>query len=233
MKIKLNKFKFLRNIIIGVVSLIIVALIVNYAPGYKRDKYKDRINLVIRDENVTENLKNYIYRDENNLIYMSREDIMELFDEDIYYDENYKTIIITSNTKVASMTLGENVIVINGSKVNTLGQIIEKDDTIYIPISEVQLVYNISIEYIEDSNIVIIDRLEEGMIVADLAENVTLKYKPRKISKNVVTEEKGEKVSCFYTTSKGWRLIRTADGNLRLCKSKYFSKWIYIKARHG
>lgn len=224
MKIKLNKFKFLRNIIIGVVSLIIVALIVNYAPGYKRDKYKDRINLVIRDENVTENLKNYIYRDENNLIYMSREDIMELFDEDIYYDENYKTIIITSNTKVASMTLGENVIVINGSKVNTLGQIIEKDDTIYIPISEVQLVYNISIEYIEDSNIVIIDRLEEGMIVADLAENVTLKYKPRKISKNVVTEEKGEKVSCFYTTSKGWRLIRTADGNLRLCKSKYFSK---------
>jgi len=32
MKVKVNKAKFIRNIIIGVVSLIIVALIINYAP---------------------------------------------------------------------------------------------------------------------------------------------------------------------------------------------------------
>lgn len=220
MKIKINKFKFLRNIIIGVIALIIVALIVNYAPGYRRDKYNDRINLVIRDENVTENLKNYIYRDENNLVYMSKEDIEELFDADIYYDEEYETIIIASDTKVASMKLGEQSMLINGSKINILGEIIKKDNTIYVPISEIQLVYNISVEYIENSNVVIIDKLEDGMIVADIAENVTLKYKPRKISKDVITVEKGEKVSCFYTTSKGWRLIRTAEGRLRLCKSK-------------
>lgn len=224
MKIKLNKIKFLRNIIIGVVALIIVAFIVNYAPGYKRDKYADRINLIIRDENVTENLKKYVYIDENRLVYMSKEDIKELLDSNIYYDENYKTIIIASNTKVASMKLGEYQITINGSKVNTLGEIIEKDDTIYVPITELQLVYNISVEYIENSNKVIIDKLGEGMIVADIAENATLKYKPRKISKNVIDITEGEKVSCFYTTSKGWRLIRTANGDLRICKSKCFSK---------
>ena len=52
--LKAKKIKFLKNIIVGVVSLIIVAFIVNIAPGYKRDKYKDKINLVIDEDNITE-----------------------------------------------------------------------------------------------------------------------------------------------------------------------------------
>lgn len=48
MGIKIQKRKFIRNVIIGIISLIIVAFIINIAPGYKRDKYRNVINLVIR-----------------------------------------------------------------------------------------------------------------------------------------------------------------------------------------
>ena len=38
MKLKIQKGKFIRNIIIGVIALIIVAFIINTAPGYKRNE---------------------------------------------------------------------------------------------------------------------------------------------------------------------------------------------------
>ena len=61
MKLKIQKGKFIRNIIIGVIALIIVAFIINTAPGYKRNKFQNVINLVIGDENVTEKLQKPIY----------------------------------------------------------------------------------------------------------------------------------------------------------------------------
>ena len=87
MKLKIQKIKFIRNILIGIVALIIVAFIINIAPGYKRDKYSNVINLVIGDSNVTEKLKKPIYRDEEGALYISKEDIQELLDKTIYYDE--------------------------------------------------------------------------------------------------------------------------------------------------
>ncbi len=54
---KLNTKKFIRNIIICLIAFMIVSFILNYAPGFKRDKYEGIPNLVINDEDVTENLK--------------------------------------------------------------------------------------------------------------------------------------------------------------------------------
>ena len=62
---KINKLKFIRNIIIGIVSLLVVAFIINIAPGYKRDKYTNVTNLIIDEENKTEELKHEIYINNN------------------------------------------------------------------------------------------------------------------------------------------------------------------------
>ena len=86
MKIKIQKKKFIRNIIIGIVALIVVAFIINIAPGFKRNKYKDVTNLVIGDANVTENLIKPIYKDEEGNVYLSKEDIEQFLDKTIYYD---------------------------------------------------------------------------------------------------------------------------------------------------
>jgi len=54
---KLNTKKFMRNIIICLVAWLVVSLILNYAPGFKRDKFEGVTNLIINDEDVTETLK--------------------------------------------------------------------------------------------------------------------------------------------------------------------------------
>ena len=143
MKIKIQKLKFIRNIIIGIVALLIVAFIINIAPGYKRNKFQNVTNLIIGDENVTENLKKPIYKDEEENIYISKEDIEQFLDKTIYYDEENDIVIATSEVSVASMKIGEKVININGSNKDTLETIIRVNDTIYIPIKEMKIVYNI------------------------------------------------------------------------------------------
>lgn len=217
--LRIKKVKFIRNIIIGVVALIIVALIINIAPGYKRDKYKDVINLIINKENRTEELKHDIYVNENKTVYISEEDIKNLFDATIYYDEKYNQIITTSDTKVANIVIDEKQMIVNGSTVNMLDAIIKIDDNLYLPISDMTIVYNIDVEYIESTNRVVIDKLNKGIIRAIISEETDIKYKPRGLSKDIGTLRQGETVYCFYTTSKGWRQIRTAEGIVRICKS--------------
>lgn len=212
MKKKKQNLKFVRNIIIGILALFVVAFIVNTAPGYKRDKYKNLINLVIGDENVTEKLQKPIYKDNNGAIYISKEDIQELLDKTLYYDENEKMVIATSEVSVASMKIGESKINIKGTTVDTLGELVEKEGTIYIPIKDFKTVYNIEIKFLEDQNVVIIDKLNEGMIKAEAEKKVKIRYKQRFLSKEIGTLNVGDTVSAFYTTSKGWRLIRTEDG---------------------
>jgi hypothetical protein len=211
-KIRIKKFKFIRNIIICVIAIIIVAFILNIAPGYKRDKYTDVVNLILNEKNITENLKNNIYISPKGTIYMSKDDIQNLFDSNIYYDEKYNQIITTSDTKVANIIINDKQMVVNDSTVDMLESVIKINDEIYLPISDMTLVYNIDIKYIESTNRVIIDNLNKGIIKADVSEDTQIKFKPRALSRVVGTLKKGQSVSCFYTTSKGWREIRTEDG---------------------
>lgn len=214
--LKAKKIKFLKNIIVGVVSLIIVAFIVNIAPGYKRDKYKDKINLVIDEDNITEQLENDIYVNDNGTVYISEQDVKNLFDSNIYYDEKYNQIITTSDTKVANIVVDQKKMSINSSEQAMIDAIIKINDKLYLPISDMTIVYNINVQYIPSTNIVIIDNLNKGIVRATVSEKTDIRFKPRALSKDIGNLKEGESVYCFYTTSKGWRKIRTQSGIIRL-----------------
>ena len=218
--LKAKKIKFLKNIFICVILLIVAAFIVNFAPGYKRDKYKDVINLVLNEENKTEELQNEIYVNENGTIYLSENDVKKFFDENLFYDEKNNQIITTSDTKVANIVVDEKRIMINGTEQNIIDSVIKINDKLYIPISDLTLVYNIDIKYIPSTKRVIIDNLNKGITRCIVSEETEIRYKPRRLSKIVGNLTIGEIVYSFYTTSKGWTQIRTSKGIVRICKSK-------------
>ena len=225
--VKAKKIKFLKNVFVGVVALIIALIIVNVAPGYKRDKFKDVINLIVDDENQTENLKHQIYVNDNGTVYISEEDVRNMFDPNIFYDEKYNQIITTSDTKVANIVVEEKEMSINGTVQGMIDAIIRIDGDIYLPISDLTLVYNIDVKYIPNTNIVIIDNLDKGIIRAIVTEDTEIKFKPRRLSKNIGNLQKGETIYGFYTTSKGWRQIRTTKGILGYIKAnKLTSEYI-------
>lgn len=218
-KINIKNKEFIRNIIIVVLALLIIEKIVDIAPGYKREKESTETKLIINEKDVTEELKQPIYINEKNTIYLSEEDVRELIDETIIYDEKYESIVTTTNTKVASAKINENKIKINETEKEILDAVIMVNQVRYIPISEMELVYNIEVKYIEEKNRVIIDDLSRGMIVANISKDTKVKYKQRALSKDVCDLQAGTKVYCFYTTSKGWREIRTEDGTLGYVKA--------------
>lgn len=226
---KLNTKKFIRNIIICVIAWIVVSLILNYAPGFKRDKYIGITNLILNDEDITEKLKGSVYIGEEGGIYLSKDDIAVIFDKNIYYDEESSTIVTTSNTKTASFCVAENQMIINGVKQNLNSKVIQIDGVIYIPISELELVYNILVDYIKETDVVVIENLNQGLIKAEVEEDSKIKYKPRLLSKKVGEAQVGEVVSCYYTTSKGWRLIRKEDGTLGYVKANILANEYIVR----
>lgn len=228
-KIKINNKKFIRNIIICIIAWIVVSLILNYAPGFKRDKYVGITNLIINDEDVTEKLKGSVYIGKDGGIYLSKDDIATIFDKNIYYDEESSTIVTTSNTKTASFCVAENQMIINGVKQKLNSKVIQIDEVIYIPISELELVYNISVDYINETDVVVIENLNQGLIKAQVEENSKIKYKPRLVSKKVGEAQVGETVSCYYTTSKGWRLVRKEDGTLGYVKANILANEYIVR----
>lgn len=217
---ELRRKRFFRNVAVGFIALGIVALLLNIAPGYKRDKFIDQTNLVINENNLTEELIHKVYVSETNTVYLSKEDIAKFFDNTVHYDEKYNQIVTTGDTLVGTITLGQNKMKLNDKTIDIKEPVIWREDILYIPISEMQEMYNIEVGYIRENNIVIIDELDKGMIVADISETTDLRFRPRGLSKKVSEVNLGERVSCFYTTSQGWRQIRRDNGETRIYKSK-------------
>lgn len=148
------------------------------------------------------------------------EDVEILFDSTLYYDKELNQVITTSDTKVANIIVGKKEMTVNDSKIQMLEPIIKKKDKIYIPIAEMELIYNIKVNYIQKNDVVIIEDLNKGLIIATVSSDIEMKFRPRTLSKTIDKLEKGQTVSCFYTTSKGWRQIRTDKRNSRIYKSE-------------
>ena len=153
-----KKKKIIIRTFITIVSIIILCIIGYIANDYIILGKNKTTNLVINNTNVTENLKNDIFIDGDN-IYFSKEDLANFFDKYIYEDEENEQIITTYEDKIATIGFDENQIEVNGSEVSTYAHAIEKDESIYIPITELKDVYGIEIEYIQDTNIITIDSI--------------------------------------------------------------------------
>ena len=215
------------------VFLFLFALIIIFkvAPNYEvNDSYsKNKINLIINNNNVTKKLKYDLYINEKNIIYMSKDDIKNYFDKYIIIDETNNQIITTYGEKVGVLPLDKNVIIINNSEINVLSGAVKKEEVYYLPISSMSKVYNVNIQYIENEQILLLDSLDKQLIKADISKNVHVKYKDTLFSKNVDKLKKGDKVVCIEKLENNWTKVRTNSGKIGYVKSNILQNEIYVR----
>ena len=216
--IKLKKKKFIRNVIIGTISVAIIAYILNTAQGFRRDTFGEELNLTINARNLTERLTHEIYIDNNGTIFLSIEDIENLFDSTIYHNEDWGKIVTTADTKIAILDFETNEMIENGVAHEIASSAIRRGEAIYIPISEMERIYNIRVEFFEGNKVVAIEELNREMIVANINRDVALRFRSRRLSRNVEDLTVGERVRGFNLTYTGWRQIQTEEGQIRICK---------------
>lgn len=218
--IKINKLKFLRNIIISLVALAIAAMIFVIVPNYTKEEEDGKTHLIINNKNLTstDRLKNDILL-ENGVIYLSQEDITRFFDKYLYYDSKYNQYITTSSTKVATIEVGKYKMEVNGVSVPISGTIIQKDGVVYLPFSEMNEIYNVEIQNIEEYKIVLVDSLDREQVKAETTKNLSVKLKNKTLSRTLEKIKKGDKVVVISETQNGWTKIRTANGNIGYVKT--------------
>ena len=230
MKQKIKKEQKNKRIVKMLISIIVIILIGIIAYNLNNyiilDKNKN-INLVINNKNVTSNLKKEIII-ENDNIYISKQDLGNFFDKYIYEDKENDNIVTTYNNKIASISLEENKININGSNKKTYAHAENRDGTIYIPITELEDVYGIEIKYIENSKVLTIDSTSKEQKKAIITKDVAVKSSTKFISKTVDRVKKGSYV-IVVSEDNGYAKIRTENGKVGFVKSNKIANTVVVR----
>ena len=227
---KRKKRKSNKNIIKIIIAIVIIFIIgiiaykVNDLVVFDKNK---NINLVINNKNVTSNLKKEIIIEDGN-IYLSKQDLGNFFDKYIYEDKENNQIITTYDTKVATISLDSEEIIINGTKKETSGKVIQKDNIIYIPITDLENVYGIDIKYIEDSKVLVLDSVTKEQKKAIVTKNVSVKSSKKFIAKTVERVKKGSYV-VVVSEENGYARIRTENGKLGYVKLNKLANIVTVR----
>ena len=221
----MSRFKETNSKIGIIIAIIIIALvlIVGAIGGYyviKRNYIVSKINqtnLIINNSNATSSLKNNVYI-KDGVVYVSKPDIYNFFDNTIIYDEKYNQVVTTSSTKIASLPIDSKQIQVNSSNTTIKAGAIILDEVAYVPISELDEVYNIKTTYVESEDLVYIDSLDREQQTATLKKDSSIKYKPTIISATLAKAKQGDTLTIAnrsdYPVPNGWTRVRTENGTL-------------------
>ena len=233
--IKKKKSKKQWKLIKVIIYLIALIIVFTIAPNYeKNDEYyiQNKINLIIDNNNVTNNLWHDLFIDEKDVVYMSIEDISKYFDPNVSYDKNNNQIITMYGEKQVKLPINENVIKINNREQDVLSGAIEKDDIYYIPITAMERIYEIDITYIDnvyEEKILLIDSLTKKLVKADVSKTCDVKYKTTSYSRTVDSVRRAEKVIVIEHLENNWTKIRTKNGKIGYVKTRVLQNEIYIR----
>ena len=224
---KKGKNKILKKIILAIFIIFALCFIVYKINDYVILGKNKTTNLVINNRNVTSNLKKEIIV-ENDSIYLSKQDLANFFDKYIYEDKNNNQIITTYDKKIATISMDSEEMTINGTKKSTDGKIIQKDETIYIPITDLEDVYGIDIRYVESSNVLVLDSVTKEQKKAIITKNVAVKSSKKFIAKTVERVKKGSYVVVIEEEN-GYAKIRTESGKIGYIKSNKLANIVTVR----
>lgn len=225
-QIEKKKKRIIKTFITIIVIILVGIIAYNINNHIILDKNKN-INLVINNKNVTSNLKKEIII-ENDNIYLSKQDLGNFFDKYIYEDKENDNIVTTYNNKIATISLEENKMNVNGSNKNTYAHAENRNGTIYIPITELEDVYGIEIKYIENSKVLTIDSTSKEQKKAIITKDVAVKSSTKFIAKTVDRVKKGSYV-IVVSEDKEYAKIRTENGKVGFVKSNKIANTVVVR----
>lgn len=202
------------------VLLIIVLVLKN---NFQTKKYSN-IQIILNNKNITSELSNDIIT-ENEKIYMSFEDIKQFLDQSLYLEDLSQSIITTSPKKLAMLKLNDENITINGSTQKITNPILQKDNILYLAISELKNVYDYDFTYISSTQIVTIDSLNLKSQKAYTKKTINIKEENKLFSPTIEKVKKGSWL--FYIDEEnGISKVRTQNGNIGYVKTKNLYNFI-------
>ena len=223
-KVKLFGFKdkyARRRTALAAGLLLFLLLILKLIFGFSLvDKANSKISFLLNNEKTE--LKKEMILDDNGVFYLSKEDIENIFDKTLYYNEAEKELITTYNKHIALLKVDEKFMLVNDSNVELKSPMIEKGKTIYIPVSEMGIVYDLEFEYSAEDKRLIADSISKEKRRALALKKFKLKERPGIFSKKTEKIEHGEYLVIVEEVGKYYK-VRSSNGNLGYVKKNKLS----------
>lgn len=154
-------------------------------------------------------------------VYLSYDFIKENLDEDIHYDENEKTVVLTTESTVRRYKIDDLEGTANDVKVNLRAPITEIEGNLMLPIEAFIYDYPIDAKYNSDENIITIDRTDmeyaKGKIIMD---KTSLREEADADSPIIKTLEKDTEVFVYGETDKFYK-VREINGRAGYVRKKH------------
>lgn len=106
-------------------------------------------------------------------VYVSYDFLKENIDENLYYDENEETVIITTDKAVRRYKVGEDFGTVNDVEVDLRAPITEIDGNLMLPIEAFVYDYDIDLKYNSEEDVVTIDRTDYEYMTSTVKEDET------------------------------------------------------------
>jgi len=209
-------FKILRIALLIIIILFIFNIILDLF-----HKKNNQLILIIGDKKIS--LKNEMLIDEEENIYLSKDDIANLYDENIYYNSTDKKIITTYNKHIAVIEMGKSTMSVNDTITGIKGKLKEEDGILYLPFSDMDIVYDFEYDYDSENKVVIVDSLSDALSESVVLKNAKLKDSTGIFAKKLETIKKGTYVTIIEKGDK-YTKVRTSSGNIGYIKTKKISE---------
>ena len=209
-----------RRTIFAIIILVLVLLIKLVFCGSNMEKEPKTISMLLNNNII--NVKQEIVIDDNGTIYLSKEDIENNFDKNLYYNKAEKELITTFNKHIAVLKIDEKFMQVNDSNVELKSPMIEKNKIVYLPLSEMGIIYDIEIEYSKNRKIVMVDSISKEKSRALSLRNFCLREKTGIFSKKLEKIKRGEYLVVIDEKGKYYK-VRSTDGNIGFVKKKKLS----------
>ena len=212
----MKKYFFIKLLVVCI-FIVIAYMICDLTKYYVRPiYYKENENrVIINDTEVTRNLPD-VALFKNDKIMLSFDTIKKYFDEYIYFDEKYETVIVTSDVDVVKLKLDENKININGNERNIVTAACIIDGEIYVPIEELQNIYDIETLYNEK---IIITTSDANYSNIQMDNKGRIKLYKRQTSLTTGKFNKEDVITVFSGDEDSeYTKVRTSNGDLGYIK---------------
>lgn len=208
----MKKFFVLKVFIVCIflaVSYMICSFTKYYiAPIYYND---EEIRVIIDDAEVTRNMPNEATFVDGKVM-LSFDTLKKYFDEYIYFDEKYDTLIVTGKTDIIKMKLDDNYLNLNGTSKSIKVPVKEINDVIYVPVEELQNIYNITVAH-NEKIIITTNNIEYKEI--EMKQKEKIKLHKRTLSLTTGKVKTGEILTVFSGEDNAeYVKARTPNGDL-------------------
>ena len=219
-KKKMNKYARRRMLLlVGIIAFIL--LIKGIISLIFSGREPEEITLLL--DNKLIEVKHEIIA-ENDTIYLSKDDVENLFDSTIYYNEAEKELITTYNKHIALLKIDEDFMMLNDSNAELKNPMIEKENVVYLPFSEMGIVYDLEFEYSNNNKRLIADSLSKEKKKGLALKDIKLKEKPSLFADKVEKISHGEYLVIIKDANKKYFQVRSSDGNIGYIKKKRVSE---------